>query len=192
METLIVYAHPKEKGHNSETLKEVVKQLNTQGKQFEIIDLYKIKYDPVLHENELYSAGRTVISKQNKEFQKKIDLATNIIFIYPIWWYNAPAILKGFLDRVFTDGFAFHFNKNHLPIGHLKGKKVVQLTTTGGPRFLYTVLGGNKGIKTVKQSLSLCGIKSKYFILGGCTGTFKEEKRPLLEKNVNKAMKFLF
>ena len=66
MKTLIIYAHPKTEGHPPIILEEVKSFLKDFGEDYEIIDLYKIKYDPVLHEEEHYTSGNRNISKQNK------------------------------------------------------------------------------------------------------------------------------
>lgn len=191
METLVIYTDPHRKGYNNAVLAELTKQLNAQQKEFEVIDLYKLKYDPVLHENELYTAGKTSVSKQNKAFQKKIEQANNLIFIYPMWWYTTPAILKGFIDKVFTEQYAYHFDEHHMPHGHLSGKKAVQFVTTGGPFLYYLLLRKTKGLTIIKETLGLCGIKMKTKLLGGCAEPLNEKKQQTIEKNVRKGIAFL-
>src|SRR3989344_176765 len=72
MKILIIYAHPSTNGHCSTILKEVQTNLDSRNIEYEIIDLYKIKYDPILHENEHYTAGNFHITKQNREIQEII------------------------------------------------------------------------------------------------------------------------
>ena len=111
MKTLIIYAHPKTEGHCSTILYEVKKVMKEKKKKYDLIDLYKIKYDPILHDEEHYTAGEghRKVSKENKKFQKMIKDTNELIFIYPIWWGSMPAILKGFIDRVFTSHFAYQY-----------------------------------------------------------------------------------
>ncbi len=63
--------------------------------------------------------------------------ATNIIFIFPVFWFRAPAILEGFIDKVFVPGFAYHFKHligNYgMPIPLLKDKSVLAILTHGSP-----------------------------------------------------------
>ncbi len=166
MKTLVIYAHPNTKGHCSTILEEVEKSLKSKSISYEVIDLYKIKYDPVLAENELYTAGRKDISKQNKEFQNKISESEKLIFIYPNWWNNMPAILKGFIDRVLTSGFAFKY-VNRRPIGLLKGKKAAIFISTGAPLFFYKLMERSVASNLMKKYLlGFCGISSKAFIVG--------------------------
>ena len=67
-----------------------------------VIDLYKEEFDPV-------SFGDNKIAPDVEKHQTLIKDAHCLVFIYPIWWFRAPAILEGWIDRVFTLGFAFKF-----------------------------------------------------------------------------------
>lgn len=145
MKTLTVYAHPNVEGHCSTILKNVETELKERKEKYEILDLYKIKFDPVLHEDELYSSGKKKEYPDVKQMQKKIKESDNLIFIYPIWWNNYPAILRGFIDRVFVSGFAFRYEKklgNMVPVGLIKGKKATIFTTSGGSGLIFKYIQG--------------------------------------------------
>ncbi|MDP7457809.1 MAG: NAD(P)H-dependent oxidoreductase, partial [Candidatus Woesearchaeota archaeon] len=88
MKTVIVYAHPQTPGHCPEILKEVEAYHKEHGIEYELLDLYKMKYDPVLHENEHYTAGEGHwdVSKENKRIRQLILDNNKLIFIYPVWW----------------------------------------------------------------------------------------------------------
>ncbi len=109
MSSLIIYASPNDAGHNSTFLEEVKNELKARNEPFKVIDLYKDNYNPILQPNELYTTGSKEIAPENIEYQKMITEAKSIVIIYPIWWQNMPAILKGFLDKVLTRDFAFHY-----------------------------------------------------------------------------------
>lgn len=186
---LIIYAHPSQEGHCAHLLAQVVKKLKQRQADFEIIDLYALGYDPVLKNSELYSAGRKEISEQNQVFQDKIKAANRLLFIYPTWWQNLPAILKGFLDRVFTSGFGFIY-KNNLPVGVLKGKKAAAFTTSGGP-ILYTRFFTNLASLKVllKHTLGFCGMQTRGFILGKARKL--ENNKEKLEKIAERIVNYL-
>ncbi|MBI4930825.1 MAG: NAD(P)H-dependent oxidoreductase [Bacteroidetes bacterium] len=132
---LIIYAHPDSKSFNYAMLKQVMSTLARKNIPYKVIDLYGINYNPVLSLEEL----KGKISEQTIEFQKMIKKATNIIFIFPVWWFRAPAILEGFCDKVFTVGFAYHykhlFGVYGMPIRHLTDKRVTAFITHGAPAF---------------------------------------------------------
>lgn len=144
MKVLIIYTHPGSEGFSSYFLAKTSEVLERKNIDFEILDLYKINYDPILKPDELYTAGNRNISEKNQEIQKKIRLADGLIFIYPVWWGGMPAILKGFMDRVFTPGFAFKYNKEKLlkfiPDKLLDDKKILVFISSGGPKLFYKLI----------------------------------------------------
>lgn len=188
--TIIIYAHPKTGGHCFNILKEVKRKLSSKKKKYELVDLYKINYDPVMKESEHYTSGNYNISNQNKEFQKKIEKAEKLIIIYPVWWTAMPAILKGFFDRVFTSHFAFKYIKG-IPVGLLKGKKAAVFIASGAPRIITKFYLGDRPIKIIKKDiLKFCGVKSRVFYLGRAL-KFDETKKNKIEKLVNKGLNYL-
>ena len=188
MSTLIIYAHPKTEGHCSTILKEVQNRLKAKSISYEVLNLYKMKYDPVLHEKEHYTARGKFISKQNTNIQKKILGTTELIFIYPIWWGSMPAILKGFFDRILTPNFAFKFSERGIPIKLLKDKKAKIFVTSGSPKwfFLVTLLRPYKLIQN--DILGFCGIKSKVYHIANAK-TFDDKKKLETKNIVAKALK---
>ena len=163
MSTLIVYAHPKTEGFCSFFVKVVVEYLKNQDIDFKILDLYESGFDPVLKADEHYTSGNRLVSDEVKEIQQKISEASHLIFIYPVWWASMPAVLKGFLDRVFVPHFAFSYSRKGalkwLPVGLLKEKKALVLMSLGSPHVLYTLLGNppKRMIKTL--GLGFFGMK---------------------------------
>jgi NAD(P)H dehydrogenase (quinone) len=142
MKTLIIYTHPKsQESHSSTILHEVKSILKEKNYEYDVVDLYEINYDPVLETDELYSASPCKTRKEEKEFQEKISQADKLIFIYPVWWGTMPAMLKGFIDRVFTSGFAFKYDDKGLPKGLLKGKEAIVILSTGVPKIASIITG---------------------------------------------------
>ena len=132
---LIIYSHPDPKSFNHAMLEQVKSSLDKKNALYKVIDLYGINYNPVLSLEELKGKN----SEQTIEFQKQIKESSNIIFIFPVWWFRAPAILEGFCDKVFTAGFAYHythlFGVYGMPVRHLTDKRVTALITHGAPAF---------------------------------------------------------
>lgn len=182
---LIIYAHPNKDGHTGKILKEVDKYLKSKKQSYVLVDLYKMKYDPVLHDEEHYTSGGKRVSAQTKKIQSLIKEHKKIIFIYPTWWGGMPAILKGMCDKVFTSGFGFKYI-NRIPRGLLNNEALI-FTTTGGPAF-FNLIVRNPSIKALKNYvLSFCGISSEYCIIANCT-KYTEEKGKEIEKKVLNCM----
>lgn len=182
MKPLIIYAHPDKKGHCPEILKEVIKTL----KDYELLNLYKLKYDSVLSADELYTSGKYSVSKQTKSIQKKIDECQPLIFIFPNWWGRSPAILEGFIDKVFTPGFAYDYEGKR-PVPLLRGKDAIVFITSGAP-MIVTKLMGNLPKRIIKHALGFCGMKTKVYQMGGCFELTKKNKDKI-KKLVTKALK---
>lgn len=86
-----------------------------------------------------------------KRMQTLISESDQITVIYPTWWGSAPALLKGFFDRVFTSGFAFKYRSDGLGWNKLlKGRSARIITTTGGPWVLNHIVYRAPGIKMLK------------------------------------------
>jgi NAD(P)H dehydrogenase (quinone) len=70
-----------------------------------------------------------IVPDDIKREQELIAWADHLVFIYPIWWFERPALLKGWIDRVFTNGFAFSYGNGVK--GLLKHKKALVVQTAG-------------------------------------------------------------
>lgn len=188
MKILIIYAHPKTEGYGPTILDETKKILKRKNMNYEVIDLYGIKYDPVLNEKEHSPFNKNNLSKETLHFQNMIKEADLQIYIYPIWWASMPAILKGFFDRVFTSHFAFQYKDGrHLKL--LKGKKAIVMTTCGAPWFFYKYLA-RAPIWIIKNGiLGFCGIKTKVNLLGNCID-YNKKKEEKIKRFVRKSLKF--
>lgn len=142
----IVYAHPWEGSYNHAILNSITKALEAKEETFQVINLYKDGFNPVFTAEELeqFNRGETPYELV-KEYQKKLSQATELIFIFPVWWWDLPAILKGFIDKVMLSGFAFLEDKT---TGALKGlltniEKTTVISTSTTDKDYIESEGGN-------------------------------------------------
>lgn len=164
MKTLIVYASPNKNGHCAQILQEVTARLSSENQSFEVLDLYSIKYSPVLPAAELYTIGNKKINGQNLKFQEMISNSDRLIFIYPLWWGSMPAILKGFFDRVFTPHFAYQFSHKGIPEGLLKGKKAAVFVSSASSNTIKLIFSQNRSSALIRDDvLKFCGISAKVY-----------------------------
>ncbi len=186
---LIIYAHPNKEGHCGYILEKITEDLKAKGVGHQLLDLYTMNYDPVLKPEEHYTSGKTRVSEQNLQIQEMIKKEDRFVIIYPTWWNSAPAILKGFVDRVFVARFAFYYDKG-LPKKILSGKAAV-ITTTGGPRIItkFFYKDGSKNF-LVRDVLGFCGIKAKGFVIDNAKRLSDRQKNKI-EKTVRRALAHL-
>ena len=171
---LVINGHPYEKSYVSALFETFVNHLNTERFKIRTIELGKMDFDPVLRYgySQRMTADRDILLSQ--EWLKWAD---HIVFFYPIWWTSMPALLKGWLDRVLTPGFAYNMN-GFKTIKHLKGRTAQLFLTADGPA-LYQRLIPNSPIRLMrKHILGLCGIRvDKSDILGMVTLPHREQSR---------------
>ncbi len=187
---LIIYSHPNRDGHCGFFLSTLEKRLKEKGINYDLVDLYRENFGPVLKPSEHYTSGHREIAPEVIEIQKKIKDVKKLVFIYPTWWQNIPSILKGFIDRVFTPHFAYKY-KGKIPRGLLKGKKAIIFTSTGAPRILTKLTSGDRSVKVVKKdALRFCGIKSRGFVVDKAL-KLTDSQKDKIEKKVGRGLKYL-
>lgn len=117
---------------------------------------------------------------ETEVYRDNIIWSDRIVFVFPIWWSGMPAILKGFIDKVFATGFAYDF-KGVLPIGHLKGKTAWIINTHDTPVLFANLFQQDYGRVLKKQVLGMCGIKTtKHFVLTSTIRTSLEKRQKWL------------
>jgi len=114
-------------------LEEVVTGLETAGHHYEVLDLYTMKFDPILSTNDFVLMQQGTVADDVAAHQEKVRWAEGLIIIHPIWWKNHPALLVGWIDRVLSNGFAYSIDENgyHGLLTHIK--KAQFIMTAGAP-----------------------------------------------------------
>ncbi len=162
MKYLIIYAHPNPKSFCCAIKNQVEEQIKAHGSEFVTRDLYQMGFNPVLSAQDFINFSNNNPSEDIDAEQELIRQCDVMIFVYPVWWFSTPAILKGYFDKVLSRGFAYQM-KGHLIQGLLKGKQAMIFNTTGGPGFAYYLLGYLMAMKIILGigTLNFCGIKIK-------------------------------
>lgn len=164
---LIVTAHPSSRNLTKGIAQIVKEEKTNQGHRVDEVDLYKDKQLPFLTFEDAHASQ---VSAEVLYYQEKIKEADEIVIIYPFWWGTMPAILKNWIDCVFTMGFAATYNEKGMPVGLLQGRSVRIIATSGAPTFLYCINGIRGANKKIwKQTIvKFCGMKFEgYHLFGG-------------------------
>jgi NAD(P)H dehydrogenase (quinone) len=115
MNILIVYSHPSEKSYTFQILQKLKEEINKQNWNLQISDLYAMNFQSDMsaeeYEREGFAKTNLPISADVLAEQDKIEKADCIIFLYPVWWSDCPAKLKGWFDRVYSVGYAYGQNE---------------------------------------------------------------------------------
>ncbi|WP_100643708.1 NAD(P)H-dependent oxidoreductase [Alteromonas facilis] len=142
MKVHLVIAHPEQGSFNFALHKIAMEVLKKESIKFEVSDLYEQNFNPVAGKSDtnnfpaedlfqLAKAQRLAISSNSfvnsiSQEQEKLASSDLLIFQFPLWWWSFPSILKGWIDRVLSSGFAYGNN------AILGPKKVMYSITTGG------------------------------------------------------------
>ncbi|MBB6459443.1 NAD(P)H-dependent oxidoreductase [Flammeovirga kamogawensis] len=186
MKTTIILAHPWHGSFNKAIFDTVITKLEEQKKEYQVIDLNKDNFDPVLREEDLalYSKGETT-DKQVIQYQKMLKETNELVFIFPIWWYDVPAILKGFIDKVMLKNFSYVETKTGLEgqLINITSSKVI--TTSEAPTWYIKFFKGNSIQKVfINATLKGVGIKNVKWLNSPYTTSGKKEKRKSFLKEV--------
>ncbi len=131
---------------------------DTNGADCKLVHLINLEFNPIL--NVGYRLV-TALEPDLIQMQNDILQADHLVFVYPNWWSTYPALLKGFIDRVFLPDFAFKYHeKGPFWDKLLKGKTARLIVTMDTPKWYYWLINRNAGHNSMKIGvLAFCGIK---------------------------------
>jgi NAD(P)H dehydrogenase (quinone) len=182
MKILIILAYPNKNGFCYHAYKTIKDNLEKQHHEVRVHDLYEEKFDSVLIFNKDKPRLYMQRDPELEEYRNNLLWANHLVFIFPIWWSGMPAILKGYIDKVFAAGFAYKF-KGLIPIGLLKNKSAWIITTYDTPYLYAKLLQQDYGNILKKQILKMCGIKKiKIMAFSGVKNSTKEAREKWLKK----------
>lgn len=133
MNILIVVCNYKEKSFNHGIAEKVIKEYDDGSNVIYYHDLYAEKFDPLLYEDEFIQKDENQLDEYIQKACNELSIADIIVMIHPNWWGQPPAMLKGWIDRVFRVGTAYRFDETGKAIGMLKAKKAFVFNTSNTP-----------------------------------------------------------
>ena len=148
MKAHIIFAHPNLQSYNGQLRNTAIKTMEENRWTVSTSDLYQMKFKAAADEDDFTSLyqedffdlqleqqaaiKKGTFSEDIIREQQYLNDADLIVFQFPLWWYSMPALLKGYIDRVFSMGCAYGAAQA------LAGKKVLVCMTTGAPEFAWT------------------------------------------------------
>lgn len=132
MHALIVLAHPDPKSLTHAVAAQIAEGIRAGGNSFEIADLAAEGFDPRFSKNDIAVHLREAAPAADiVAEQARIGRADALVLVYPVYWWSMPGLLKGWIDRVFTNGWAYSEGADgrlEKRLGHLP----VHLVALGG------------------------------------------------------------
>jgi len=153
---LAVCCHPSRESFHADLRAEVLGRLAADGHALTVIDLYAEDFDPVLRDAEWREQRAPGLKAPEIERHvAELRSAQALLLIYPTWWYGVPAMLKGWLDRVWLPGVAFEIEDGRIRRHMLDNiRHFAVVTTHGSPRWFIRLFMGEPGRKQVVRGLT--------------------------------------
>lgn len=199
MNVLLVYAHPEPRSFNGAMKDVAVHTLSQAGHQVRLSDLYAMKFNPVVEPSQFPERADPAFFRLLKEQrhaaetgatagdvaaeQEKLFWANLVIFQFPLWWGSMPAIMKGWVDRVFTQGLVYGRG-----VPGLEGRKALLSVTAStydseaeGTQYLKTQLSHVTGNMLALAKLE---VLEPFFVFGPASMT-EQVRAECLRKYAN-------
>ena len=164
MNVLVVVAHPEPTSFCASLAQCAVETLSASGHRVTVSDLYADRFDPVGGPNDFVKRAHSDRFGYQREQVAAVGAGTfeptlaaeiarvreadAILLHFPLWWFGFPAILKGWVDRVFAMGVAYGPGLSHAT-GPLRGRRAMLTITTGSPESTFTTTGANGDLQAL-------------------------------------------
>ena len=185
MNWYIVLAHPNPVSFTHAVGRALVQGLEAAGAGWELNDLYASGFNPVMAGEDFNQFSEDgPLPGDVLDEQARLGRADALALIYPVWWNEAPAMLKGWIDRVLSKGFAYDVTDEGAFRPLLKLKKVLILNTADNPGELLESSGLNAAARLTKAegTFRFCGVPEvEHRILGAVSSDEAGRKRFLEE-----------
>jgi len=183
MKALVLFGHPNPQSFNGAILGVVKDELQKLGAEVKAKDLYQMRFNPLLTVEDLKGLHSGSTPEDIKKEQVDVAWADVIIMISPVWWYSITSMLRGYIDRVFSHGFAYRYTATGVD-GLLKGKKGILVTTSGANKKTDQQYHMTDKIRSIfiDGFFSFCGITdADYINLYDVVGVSDPERKKMLE-----------
>lgn len=185
MRVLVLYAHPVQRSFCAALHAATVEALKASGHEVDDLDLYAEKFDPVMSEEERKNYHDTTRNRAPVQpYVERLLAAEGLVIVTPVWNFGYPAILKGFLDRVFLPGVSFEMVGDTYRTTLHNIRKLAVVTTYGATP-LRAFLAGDPPRRMAKRILRAVirpGAQVDYVALYNMNGATAEQRRRFLAK----------
>jgi len=176
MRTLIILGHPDSDSFCMALADSYEKGALEKGGDVARLNLGELKFDPILRNG---FNKKQLLEPDLIEAQRLIKWANHIVFVFPVWWSSPPAILKGFIDRVFLPGFAFKYRENSPNWDKLLiGRSARLLMTSDAPVMWLYLAYFHPALNMMKKAtLEFCGVSPVTVTSFGSIKSANDKKR---------------
>ena len=163
MRVLAVYCHPNHESLIAAARERALSGLRTAGHEVRLTDLYADDFDPAMTADERRAHKEPGVTPDLQRYADDLGWAEALVLIYPTWWSGQPAMLKGWIDRVWVAGVAWEMRDgDRTPTPTLRNVRRIVVVTTHGSSKLINALEGESGKRTVTRSIrAMCARRAR-------------------------------
>jgi NAD(P)H dehydrogenase (quinone) len=174
MHIYVVFAHPSQQSFSRLVLEAFARGLKDAGHSYEVADLYEMGFQSEMDEaqylRETSGDPSLPVPGDVKDEQAKLNRAQGLAFVFPVWWSDCPAKLKGWFDRVLTCGYAYVYDAEGTRSTKIAIQKALVLCPAGHTAEHLEEIGIAESMRRVMLNDRLLGIgveRAHLEILGG-------------------------
>ena len=186
MRTLVVHCHPDPESFTAATRDRAVEALRRGGHEVRLTDLYADGFDPVFSAEERARHREPGPDPSVAGHAGDLQWCEQLVLVYPTWWSGQPAMLKGWIDRVWVNDVAFDLppqsNRVHARLHNVR--RIVAITTHGSSKFV-NALEGEVGKRTITRTLrAVCHplVRTSWIAMYGVDTSSDEARRAFLDR----------
>ncbi|RFC55544.1 NAD(P)H-dependent oxidoreductase [Brumimicrobium aurantiacum] len=155
---LVINGHPDKESFNYALSEAYLKGLKESNSNISQINIAELDFDPNL---KFGYRKRMELEPDLVSAIEKIKSANHIVWVFPMWWYSYPAIMKGFIDRTFLPGITYQpIEGKAFPAQLLKGKTARLIITADTPKWYDSIFMKSPAVNQFKNgTLKFCGVK---------------------------------
>ena len=161
MKHAVIVGHPNPESFNLTIARSYCDAVRERGHEADLRDLYRMNFDPLLRDEELVAPGKAKPAADVVAERQTIGAADVFAFVYPLWFNAPPAIIKGYMDRVFGFGFGFGpiAQGGNAPL--LEGKRLLSFSSSGAPADWVRKEGALAAVRNLfdEHFAAVCGMK---------------------------------
>lgn len=163
MRALVVYCHPNPDSLCAAARDRAVAGLGSGGHDVRLTDLYADGFEPALTADERRAHRVPGVSPELRPYADDLAWAEALVLVYPTWWSGLPAMLKGWIDRVWVAGVAWEMRDgDRTPTPRLRNIRRIVVITTHGSTKLLNAAEGESGKRTVTRSMrAMCSRRAR-------------------------------
>jgi len=183
---LVLFAHPVETSFGAALHASVVETLRARGHEVDDCDLHAEGFDPVMSRQDRMDYHDVSVNQRRvAPYVERLLAAEALVFSFPVWNMGFPAILKGFVDKVFLPGVSFHLKDDGSYIPTLHNIRRLGVVCTYGGSRLWTILMGDPPRRFLTRSMRLIcapGTRCDYVAHYGMNRTKLERRKKFIRK----------